>query len=313
LSLSPFKPRGPTSFDTIVVLEDLSAIRRLEHLRREFLTNVSHELKTPLAAIKGYVETLLEFPPDDPEIQRRFLERIDERVERLHSLILDMLTLARVESTAPGFDVQRLDFKRLVRSCVEGFVEAAERRGLKLINRYADEPSHVFGDAEGVATVVRNLIDNAIKYTPAGGAIEVTIEKTGEKTSVSVRDDGIGIPAKDLPRIFERFFRVDKARSNAVGGTGLGLSIVKHLVQTFDGQITVDSELGKGSLFRVSFPSAGSANADAETDGPEEDRAAKSPGGSSVENDAESVKTVDSTGFAEPRERSPQNTLGKAS
>jgi two-component system phosphate regulon sensor histidine kinase PhoR len=248
-------PEG-APFAAAIILEDVTALRRLERMRQEFMANVSHELKTPLSSIRGYAETILEFDDEDPSTIRKFVRRIEEQASRLHALIIDMLTLARIESEAQAFDVRVVDLGRISAACAEGLAESAAAKAITLRFEPAPGPTPITADAEAIATIVRNLIDNAIKYTPERGSVTVRVPIDGRVAAVEVRDSGLGIPRKDLPRVFERFYRVDKARSKAVGGTGLGLSIVKHLTQTFGGSIHVDSRVGVGSTFRISFPLA---------------------------------------------------------
>lgn len=238
----------------ILVLNDVTELRRLERLRQDFFASVSHELKTPLAAIKAYGETLLDDDGRDPTVLRRFLERIAEQADRLHALVLDMLMLARVESEDHGFDFQPIPASRVVASSVEAFRSDAESKRVALEFDARDEEVQVLADAEGLGMIVRNLVDNAVKYTPPGGRVRVRVGVEQDAVSIVVEDTGVGIPPEDLSRIFERFYRVDKARSRELGGTGLGLSIVKHTVQRFGGDVSVRSRLHEGSEFRVSLP-----------------------------------------------------------
>lgn len=238
----------------IVVLHDISELRRLERLRQDFFTNVSHELKTPLASIKAFTETLLDNEFEDRETGIRFLRRIEEQADRLHVLVIDMLMLARVESEDHGFDVQTVDLHRIVEDGIDSFLGEADAKGIEIVQRLGADARWLRADPEGLSTLLGNLIDNAIKYTPAGGTIIVETALHDATLSLSVSDTGVGIPAEDLNRVFERFYRVDKARSRALGGTGLGLSIVKHLAATFGGNVGVSSELGRGSTFTARFP-----------------------------------------------------------
>jgi two-component system, OmpR family, phosphate regulon sensor histidine kinase PhoR len=240
----------------VVVLDDMTELRRLENIRQDFFANISHDLKTPLAAIKAFAETLLDGAADDPDVRVKFLKRIEEQTERLYSLVQDMLMLARVESKDPGFVMQHVDAREVVQASVETFRPDSVLKGLHLDVDLGLLPCPVFVDPEGLQVILRNLVDNAVKYTPAGGAIRVTLRSLGREAALTVADEGIGIPPQDLGRVFERFYRVDKARSRQLGGTGLGLSIVKHLVQTFGGTIGVTSQLGKGSAFTVRLPLA---------------------------------------------------------
>ncbi len=240
----------------IIVLHDITELRRLERLRQDFFASVSHELKTPLAAIKAYTETLLDDEQQDRSVTRRFLLRVEEQADRLHSLVIDMLMLARVESEDHGFDIKPIDARPAILNSVDYFREKAESKNVSIQSRLLPDPCIVMADSEGLGMIVRNLVDNAVKYTAAGGQVTVTTSSDGHDIVIEVTDTGVGIPADDLHRIFERFYRVDKARSRELGGTGLGLSIVKHLVQRFGGTVSVRSRLSEGSTFTVSLPLA---------------------------------------------------------
>jgi two-component system phosphate regulon sensor histidine kinase PhoR len=240
----------------MVVLRDVSELRRLENLRREFVANVSHELKTPLAAIKAYAETLKMGALHDPENGPTFLTRIEEQSERLHELIIDLLQIARMESGQEAFEIVDLDLAEAVLDCVDQFMDvaAAKMLVLNVQGPENDAPVIVRGDEEGVRTIISNLINNAIKYTPAGGSVMVRWRVVEDMGVIEVEDTGIGIALKDQARIFERFYRVDKARSREMGGTGLGLSIVKHLTQAFGGVVGVESQPHQGSTFSIRLP-----------------------------------------------------------
>lgn len=238
-----------------MVLHDISELRRLERMRQDFIANVSHELKTPLAAIKAFTETLL-FGDVDEQTRHHFLTRIDEQADRLHALVVDMLMLARVESKEQAFDIQSVDVQEAVSEAVRSFRDNADAKGLTVKTDIPEDCRWVLADAEAVATILGNLIDNAVKYARQDGWVEVTASRDENFVAVHVADNGIGIPAAELGRIFERFYRVDKARSRELGGTGLGLSIVKHLTQTFGGTVHVESRLNIGSKFTVRLPSA---------------------------------------------------------
>jgi two-component system phosphate regulon sensor histidine kinase PhoR len=238
----------------VIVLHDVSELRRLENLRREFVTNVSHELKTPLSSIKAYAETLRLGAVNDTEHNLTFVTRIEEQAERLHQLILDLIHIARVESGQEAFDITEVPVAGVVESCLQQHTDAAAAKRIQLAASPPAEPLLVRADEEGVLTILDNLVDNAIKYTPEDG--RVTVRWTAEDSVVvlEVVDTGIGIAPQDQPRVFERFFRVDKARSRELGGTGLGLSIVKHLAQAFGGSVGIDSRVEHGSTFRVKLP-----------------------------------------------------------
>lgn len=244
-------PRG-----AVIVLHDTTELRRLERVRQEFIANVSHELKTPLAVIKACVETLIDGAADDPAIRGSFLDRIAEQGDRLHNLILDMLSLARIETETQAFTLEAVPVDQSVYSCLERHRTLAEGKNQVLEAVPPAEPEAViaWADEEAVAQILDNLVDNACKYTPAGGHIRVHWERENGQVMVEVRDTGIGIPESELPRVFERFYRVDKARSREMGGTGLGLSIVKHLTQAMKGGIQAQSQPGQGSTFTVRLP-----------------------------------------------------------
>jgi two-component system phosphate regulon sensor histidine kinase PhoR len=246
-------PRG-----AVVVLHDTTELRRLERLRREFVANVSHELKTPLSVILMCVETLLDGAMDDPKHRMQFLEQVAAQGNRLHALILDLLSLARLESGEELFDFQAVEVAEIVEACWERHRPRAEakRQVLEIIPPADGTVLSVWADAEAVEQILDNLLDNAVKYTPAGGRISVRWRLEAEQVCLEVADTGIGIPEADLPRIFERFYRVDKARSREMGGTGLGLSIVKHLAQAMKGSVHAVSRPGQGTTFTVCLPQA---------------------------------------------------------
>lgn len=256
LSVSFTPLEGDPGAGVVMVLNDVTELRQLESLRQEFVANVSHELKTPLTAIKAYAETLRRGAVEDSENRGRFLERIEEQADRLHQLILDLLALARIESGKQAFDIVAVTVADIARPCVDDFLEAAAARQVTLSCEADPEPLHVKADAEGLRGILNNLVDNAIKYTPAGGAVTVRWRRDGAMAVIDVADTGIGIAAEHQPRLFERFYRVDKARSREMGGTGLGLSIVKHLTLAFEGQVRVTSRPGEGSTFTVALPLA---------------------------------------------------------
>lgn len=235
----------------LIVLEDVSELRRLEHLRQEFVANVSHELKTPLTAIKAYAETLAGGAIDDTTINRKFMAQIEKEADRLHDLIIDMLRLAQIESGHEQYEIRAVNLVDEVADCLNRHQASARR---KEINLSMDSPTamvEVRADRDGLREILDNLIDNAIKYTEPGGSVTVRWDELDQQVSLSVHDTGIGIPEEALSRVFERFYRVDKSRSRELGSTGLGLSIVKHIVQTFGGSVSVASEAGEGSTFTV--------------------------------------------------------------
>ena len=246
-------PRG-----AVLVLHDTTELRRLERLRQEFVANVSHELKTPLSIIKACVETLLDGAVDDPQHRRPFLEQLDSQSNRLHALILDLLSLARIESGEELFEFQPLPVREVVQACMERHRPRAESKEqiLEMRSSAGDEELAVWADEEALEQILDNLLDNAVKYTPQGGRVSVCWRREGDQVCLEVADTGIGIPESDLPRIFERFYRVDKARSRELGGTGLGLSIVKHLAQAMHGSVYAVSRPGQGTTFTIRLPAA---------------------------------------------------------
>lgn len=240
----------------VLVIHDITELRRLERLRREFVSNVSHELKTPLTSIQAYADTLMEGALDDPENNRVFLTRIVEQAQRLEVLIQDLLRLAKIESQTEAFHIVPVPLAPLVQECVEEQRQVAAKRGLALeTGDVADVV--VSADADGIRQILDNLIGNALNYTPSGGRVTVRARRQDGWGVLEVDDTGIGIAKEDQARVFERFFRVDRARSREIGGTGLGLAIVKHLAHACGGRVELASELGRGSRFCVLFPVAG--------------------------------------------------------
>ena len=237
----------------IMMINNLSEERRLETMRRDFVANVSHELKTPLSAIKAYAETLSNGAINDEKNRNRFVNNIEEQADRLHQLISDLLSLARIEQGNSLMEIGQVDPIRVIRTCVEEQLRAAAKKNITLTFEPADTQVLVESEEDGLRQIMVNLIDNAIKYTPEGGNVTVRTETEDDKIKISVQDTGIGIPEEMQNRVFERFFRVDKARSRELGGTGLGLAIVKHLAQSYGGTAGVVSEQGKGSCFSVTL------------------------------------------------------------
>jgi two-component system phosphate regulon sensor histidine kinase PhoR len=238
----------------VLVLHDITHLRKLEHVRRDFITNASHELKTPLAAIQATVETLLDGALQDTDHAVLFLERIRENVERLHRLVQDMLTLSRAESGGSALDIGPTPVEPAVKACVARADTRVQAKKLRLLLEPPPQPLTVLAECEALDDILDNLLDNAVKYTPEGGRITLRWFVEGERGVIQVEDSGVGIPENDLARIFERFYRVDRARSREVGGTGLGLSIVKHLVQNLRGSVSASSSVGLGSAFTVHLP-----------------------------------------------------------
>ena len=238
----------------VLVLHDVTELKRLEGIRQQFVANVSHELKTPLSSIKAFTETLLGGAADDPEHAVRFLTRIDEQADRLHLLIMDMLSLARIESGKTALEITDVPLERVIQTCVADHEAQAAAAEITLVNESDRCPITVRADEEGLLQILGNLVDNAIKYTPSGGEVHVGCQCLEDAALIEVRDTGIGISPEHHERLFERFYRVDKARSRELGGTGLGLAIVKHLSQAMGGSVDVESAPNKGSTFRVRVP-----------------------------------------------------------
>jgi two-component system phosphate regulon sensor histidine kinase PhoR len=243
----------------VLVLHDVSELRRLEGIRSDFISNVSHELKTPVAAVRGLVESILDDPDMDEQTRTRFLERAETQSNRLSSIVSDLLSLSAIEARKelPRHPVA---LQAVVRQSIAGQVSEAEEKGLHLHAQLANAPITVLGETEDLRQVVDNLLSNAIRYTPEGGRIWVRLRAEDTRAVIEVEDTGIGIEPVHKERIFERFYRADKARSRELGGTGLGLAIVKHIVAGMGGTIEVDSVPSEGSTFRVIFPLAASTD-----------------------------------------------------
>ena len=237
-----------------VVLHDVSELRQLETMRQDFVANVSHELKTPLASIKAYAETLRLGAIHDENKNIQFLEQIEFQADMLNNQIQDLLQLARVESGEKTFSINDVDVNMICESLHRQFLDAALGRHLELHLQLAQPTPLARCDADAIETVVKNLVVNAIHYTPEGGRVSISTSVDENWVVISVIDSGIGIAPEQQARIFERFYRVDRARSRDMGGTGLGLAIVKHLTQAFGGTVNLESQLGKGSQFHVRLP-----------------------------------------------------------
>jgi two-component system phosphate regulon sensor histidine kinase PhoR len=236
----------------IAMLYDITDIERLERVRKDFVANVSHELRTPLAAVCGYAETLLESIQDDPQSSRQFAEVILQKARQLTNIVTDLLIVSSLEGGKPPVP-EPISLRESLQSALCTVEPTAKTRGVRLICEAFDDLS-VLGHDIRLEQVWVNLLENAIKFNRPDGEVRVEVKRTGERALVHIRDTGLGIPSRDLPRIFERFYRVDKARSRATGGTGLGLAIVKHAVEQMGGSIAVESQLGQGSVFTVSLP-----------------------------------------------------------
>jgi two-component system phosphate regulon sensor histidine kinase PhoR len=243
----------------VVLFHDITELKRADEMRRDFVANVSHELRTPLSILRGYIETML----DDPKMPRgetaRILEVMDQHSKRLGLLANDLLTLAQLESGSWTLQLSEIDLLRFFSDLIRDWKKKLSGKGLKAVVDMSDNCSVIRADEARLREVFDNLLDNAVKYSGTGGEIRLGAERHGDEVVLSVRDNGIGISQEDLPRIFERFYRADKARSRELGGTGLGLSIVKHIAQLHSGRVEADSELGKSTMIRVILPNASPA------------------------------------------------------
>jgi two-component system phosphate regulon sensor histidine kinase PhoR len=257
LRASPLTAAGAAP-GVLILISDETRLRRLEAMRRDFTANVSHELKTPLAAIRAYAETLLMGALEDPDANRRFVQNISDQAERLDELIHDLLRLARLQSEPDGISTTPTAIIPIIEQSI------SQHRAIGLSKDISiDFPKPTFatstdnwfvmGNEEAILTIFNNLIGNAIRYTQRGGQVRVRVDPHPSQLVISVEDNGIGIPAEDHERIFERFYRVEKARSSDTGGTGLGLAIVKNLVVAIGGTVTIESQVGQGSCFTVSL------------------------------------------------------------
>jgi two-component system phosphate regulon sensor histidine kinase PhoR len=241
----------------VVVARDTTAASRLDEMRRDFVANVSHELKTPLSAIRAYAETLRDGALEDRPAAERFVGRMIEQSRRLQALLDDLLTLSRLENLEERPQPEPVDLMPILRRAVEVVEEPARARDVEvLLQEAVAPPPPVWGDRESLERLATNLLDNAVKYNREGGRVAVTVEVGPPELVLEVADTGIGIPEESVPRLFERFYRVDKGRARDEGGTGLGLAIVKHVAQSGGGRVEVESELGVGTVFRVHLPLA---------------------------------------------------------
>ncbi|MBC7261766.1 MAG: PAS domain-containing sensor histidine kinase, partial [Chloroflexi bacterium] len=245
--------RGGGMEGTLVILQDLTQIRRLETIRRDFISNVSHELRTPLASLKALTETLRNGALEDKEAALRFLSRIETEVDSLTQMVNELLELSRIESRQVPLQLTATAVAEIIVPPVERLRPQAERAGLSLAITLMPDLPRVQADIERAQQIITNLVHNAIKFTPPGGQVTISAEVVGDEMVICVRDTGVGIAAEDLPRIFERFYKADRARSG--GGTGLGLAIAKHIVQAHGGRIWAESGgEGRGSMFYFTLP-----------------------------------------------------------
>ncbi len=252
---------GPSTPGALAILHDVTELERLERVRKDFVANVSHELRTPLAAIRGYAETLLDGALEDQENNRRFVEIIEAQATRLTNIASDLLTISQLESSHGTPAMKPISIRAALGSAIRTVESLARVRGIRLLCDKVDGVQ-VLGNELMFEQVFVNLLDNAVKFNRPNGEVRVEAQATDGTAQITISDTGIGIPSEDLPRIFERFYRVDKARSREMGGTGLGLSIVKHVIEQMGGTVVVTSQVGQGSRFTLTVPRyAGSSGA----------------------------------------------------
>jgi two-component system phosphate regulon sensor histidine kinase PhoR len=238
----------------VMLFRDITELRRTETMRRDFIANVSHELRTPLSILRGYLETLLEDPKQPPAELLRIFEVMDRHSRRLNLLVDDVLSLAQLEYPGIALDLTEISAGSFLRDVMRDWEKKFALKQLRARLEISENLPPLRADEARLQEVIYNLLDNAVKYAPVGGEIVVSVTNHGDRISLGVSDNGPGIPARDLPRIFERFYRADKARHRELGGTGLGLSIVKHIVQLHGGSVEAQSELGRGTTVRVHLP-----------------------------------------------------------
>jgi two-component system, OmpR family, phosphate regulon sensor histidine kinase PhoR len=254
VSAQPMHHGNGAKSGAVVLFHDITALRRADEMRRDFVANVSHELRTPLSILRGYIETML----DDPKMPRgetaRILEVMDQHSKRLGLLANDLLTLAQLESGSSNLQLSEIDLLRFLSDLVRDWRKKFLAKKLEAVVDISDDCSIIYADEERLREVYDSLLDNAVKYSNKNGLICLRANRHGSEIALSVSDNGIGISTEDLPRIFERFYRADKARGRQLGGTGLGLSIVKHIAQQHAGRVEAESKPGKGTTIRVILP-----------------------------------------------------------
>ena len=264
LYVSPMR-REDSVVGALAIVEDITELRRLERVRTDFAANVSHELKTPLTSIRGFVETLQAGAIDNPEMAHKFLNIIMMETERLTRLINDILSISKLESGDDEVATERIRLDKKARDVCEMLSIHAQEKQVTINCSTGSNPVYIIGNPDRVEQMLINLTENAIKYNEPGGSVTVQVFANNQEANVTISDTGIGIAEENLPRLFERFYRVDKGRSRQMGGTGLGLAIVKHIVRSMDGEIEVHSKLGEGTEFLVTLPLAPKENPDKET------------------------------------------------
>jgi two-component system, OmpR family, phosphate regulon sensor histidine kinase PhoR len=253
-------PTGDGPSGALVTIADVTRVRQLENARRDFTANVSHELKTPLSAIQAYSETLLLGALDDADARQLFVQRIADQAGRLERLIQDLLQLARLQSNVGPLPLETIRLAGVIQQSIDAYQAIAQARGVVVMRGRFEPRLEALAEREAVRSICENLIGNAVRYTPAGGRVVVSLILSGRQPCLRVEDSGVGIPLAEQQRVFERFYRVDKARSAEAGGTGLGLAIVKHLVQSLGASVRLRSRVGKGSVFEVVFQSGDTPN-----------------------------------------------------
>jgi len=251
--ISPLFSSSQEAKGAVAIFHDISELKKLEHLRMDFVANASHELKTPLAVIRGYADTLLEGGPEDKDHHLSFIKAIQDHSKRLTSIVEDLLTLSRLE-TSHAIEKIAIHLTRFVENVTQHLSPLAKEKNISIQTQFIT--SHISADPHTLEQALLNLLDNAIKYNPAGTQIVISSKKENDHIKLSIQDTGIGISPEHLPRIFERFYRVDQSRSRELGGTGLGLAIVKHVALLHGGQVEVESTPGQGSTFSLLFPTA---------------------------------------------------------
>ncbi len=264
LYVSPMK-QDDRVVGALAIVEDITELRRLEQVRTDFAANVSHELKTPLTSIRGFVETLQAGAIDHPEMAHKFLNIIQMETERLTRLINDILSISKLESGNDEVATERIRLDKKACDVCEMLSIHAQEKEVTLNYKLGSEPVYIIGNPDRVEQLLINLTENAIKYNKPGGSVTVQVFKSAQEANVTISDTGIGIAEENLPRLFERFYRVDKGRSRQMGGTGLGLAIVKHIVRSMGGEIEVHSKLGEGTEFLITLPLAPKENPEKET------------------------------------------------
>jgi two-component system sensor histidine kinase VicK len=255
LRYDKFKDEDGKEIGLILILQDITQRHKLEYMQMDFVANVSHELKTPLTTIKSYTETLMDGCPEDPQITNNFLQIIDSETDRMARLVRDLLQLSRLEYKQEQMHKQVLDLTELLKTSVLKVKLQSEGKSQQLNSLFnPGKEALAFVDKDRMEQVFMNLLSNAIKYTEPGGRIDVDLSLKDEEIRITVKDNGIGIPKEDVSRVFERFFRVDKARYGGMGGTGLGLAITKQIVEEHEGKIIIDSIEGKGTTVVIVLP-----------------------------------------------------------